>query len=83
MKYYISENQFILLKQNFILIEDGVIPSCSNLVKESSKREYLVSLWISSYSAEIRVGTDMGCGGAMLIARKLFPRARVFSAKPA
>jgi len=38
---------------------------------------------MSSYPAEIRIGTNMGSGGAMAIARKLFPNARIFSAKSA
>ncbi|WP_141107245.1 hypothetical protein [Lutibacter flavus] len=55
----------------------------TNLIKEGGTPEYLVSLWISSYPAEIRIGTNMGSGGAMAIARKLFPNARVYSAKSA
>lgn len=83
MKYKISEQQFSLLSKNLLIIEGGLSPIKRNIIKESSMREYLVSMWISSYPAEIRIGTNMGSGGAMAIARKLFPHARVFSAKSA
>ncbi|SNR32635.1 hypothetical protein SAMN06265371_101294 [Lutibacter agarilyticus] len=73
-----------LLTSNFVIVEgNGLYNYETNLIKEGGTPEYLVSLWISSYPAEIRIGTNMGSGGAMAIARKLFPSARIFSAKKA
>ncbi|SNR33810.1 hypothetical protein SAMN04488111_0510 [Lutibacter flavus] len=83
MKLIINTHQLDLLSSNFVIVEDGLHSNETNLIKEGGTPEYLVSLWISSYPAEIRIGTNMGSGGAMAIARKLFPNARVYSAKSA
>jgi len=84
MRILINPDQLKLLTDRFTIVEDhGLIENEENLVLEGGAPEYLVSLWISSYPAEIRIGTNMGSGGAMAIARKLFPNARVFSAKSA
>ena len=83
MRYKISPKQLELLKSNFILTEGGLSPLKRYLLIESSAPEYLVSMWISAYPVEIRIGTNMGSGGAMAVARKLFPSARVYSARKA
>ena len=83
MKYKVNEHQLDLLNQNFILIEDGLLSLDKNIITESGMPQYLVSMGVSSYSAEIRIGTYGGTGTALAIARKLFPSARIYSAKPA
>ena len=81
MRYKVSKHQLKLLNQNFILIEDGLLSLDENIIKESSMPQYIVSMWIAAYPIEIRIGTNMGSGGAMAIARKLFPKSRVYSAR--
>ncbi|MBT8318059.1 MAG: hypothetical protein HKP59_10585 [Lutibacter sp.] len=84
MRILINPKQLSLLTSHFHIVEGhGLIENKENLILEGRTPEYLVSLWISSYPAEIRIGTNMGSGGAMAIARKLFPSSRVFSAKKA
>lgn len=84
MRILINSNQFILLTNNFVIVEGlGLVENRKNLIQEGGAPEYLVSLWISSYPAEIRIGTNMGSGGAMAICRKLFPSARIISARSA
>ena len=83
MRYKLSPEQFNLLNQNFMLIENGLLSLDENMLSESSMREYIVSMWISSYPAEIRIGTHGGSGTAMEICRRLFPKAKIFSAKSA
>jgi hypothetical protein len=84
MKILINTNQLNLLASNFVIVEDnGLYNYKTNLIKEGGMPRYLVSLWISSYPAEIIIGTNMGSGGAMLVARMLFPKARVISARSA
>lgn len=83
MNYRISKHELELLKQNSILIEDGLLSSNKNIIAESGMPIYIVSLWVASYNAEIRIGTHGGSGIAMAIARKLFPHGRIYSAKSA
>jgi hypothetical protein len=80
MKYKISPQQLKLLNK-FTIVENGLIPM--NLIQEGRIPEYLVSMWISSYPFELRVGTQGGSGIAMQICRRLFPKARIISAKSA
>lgn len=81
MRYKVSEHQLDLLNQNFMLIEDGLLLLDEIPLLESSMPHYNVSMWIAGYAAEIRIGTTTGSGGAMAIARKMFPKANVYSAK--
>lgn len=83
MRYKVTEHQLKLLNQNCMLIEGGLLPLDENMINESSTPEYMVSMWIAAYPVEIRIGTNMGSGGAMAVARKLFPKARVYSARSA
>jgi hypothetical protein len=83
MRYKVTEHQLDLLNQNFILIEDGLLLLNESMILESSMPQYIVSMWVSSYPVEIRIGTHSGNGGAMAICRKLFKNARIFSAKSA
>lgn len=82
MRYKVSQHQFNLLNQ-FTLTEEGFVPLDENLITESSIPQYVVSMWIAGYTVEIRIGTNMGSGGAMAICKKMFPKARVYSAKSA
>lgn len=83
MKLKINKSQFQLLTNNFVIIEDGLLSLDKNIITESGMPVYIVSMWVSSYNAEIRIGTHSGSGGAMAIVRKLFPSARVYSARSA
>lgn len=83
MRYKVSEHQLDLLNQNFMLIEDGLLSLDENIITESGMPLYIVSMWVGAYSAEVRIGTHGGTGTALAIARKLFPSARVYSAKSA
>ena len=83
MRYKVSEHQLDLLNQNFMLIENGLLSLDECIILESSMPNYIVSMWIGGYTAEIRIGTTTGSGGAMTIARKMFPKANVYSAKSA
>ena len=84
MRILINSEQLKLIIDGFTIVEGhGLVQNEKNLILEGGAPEYLVSLWISSYPAEIRIGTNMGSGGAMAIARKLFPNARIISAKKA
>ena len=82
MRYKVSPKHLNLLSQ-FTLTEDGFVPLDENMLSESSMPQYIVSMWVSSYPVEIRIGTHSGSGGAMAICRKLFKNARVYSAKSA
>lgn len=83
MKILINKHQLQLLTNNFVIIESGGLGNKSNLINEGRNPEYLVSMLVSSYYAQIRITTSSGSGGAMAIARKLFPNARIYSAKSA
>jgi hypothetical protein len=82
MRYKLSPKHLNLLKE-FTLTEDGLVPLDETLITEYSMPQYIVSMWISAYPVEIRIGTHSGSGGAMAICRKLFPSARIISAKKA
>ena len=83
MRYKVTEHQLKLLNQNFILIEGGLLSLDDNIIKESSMPQYIVSMWIAGYPVELRIGTNMGSGGAMAVTGKLFPKARIYSVKSA
>ena len=83
MRIRINPDQLKLLSDGFTIVEGQRLIENKNLMLEGRTPEYLVGIWISSYPAEIRVGTNMGSGGAMAICRKLFPNARIISAKKA
>lgn len=84
MRILINSEQLKLIIDGFTIVEGhGLVQNEKNLIQEGGTPEYLVSIWISSYPAEIRVGTNMGSGGAMAICKKLFPNARIISAKKA
>ena len=83
MKYIITQNQLKLLNQNFVIFEEGLSSLEKNMISESGMPVYIVSMWIAGYTVEIRIGTTTGSGGAITIARKMFPKANVYSAKSA
>ena len=84
MRILINPNQLSLLTSNYHIVEgQGLVQNEKKLMLEGRIPEYKVSLWISSYPAEIRIGTNGGGSMAMIIARKLFPHARIISVRPA
>ena len=83
MKIKINSNQLQLLTTSFYVIENGLLSMDKNIIAESGMPIYIVSMWVSSYNAEIRIGTHGGSGIAIALGRKLFPNARIYSAKPA
>ena len=82
MRIHINLKQLKLLTDRFTITENGLMPLSENLITESMP-QYIVSMWISAYPVEVRIGTTTGSGGAMAVARKLFKNARVYSARSA
>ena len=82
MVYKVSPKHLNLLSQ-FTLTEHGFVSLDENMLSESSMPIYIVSMWVSSFPVEIRIGTHGGSGTALAVARKLFPKCRAYSAKSA
>jgi hypothetical protein len=75
MKYKISQHQFTKLRKNYILIGGGLSPINGNVITESRLKEFLVSVIINGFFAQIRVGAHNGVS-SLSVVKKLFPQAR-------
>jgi hypothetical protein len=75
MKYKISQKQFNLLTQKFILAEKGFNSNENNLITESMN-EFKVRLYFGGWPSEIRIGASSS-GSALAIAKLMFPKALV------
>ena len=76
MKLLINHDQLKLLK-NFHLIEgNGLTQNGNELITESKMKEFLVSIIINGWFAQIRVGAQSGAS-SLFVVKKLFPSARV------
>lgn len=80
MRIIINESQLQLLASQFHLIEGrGLVHNENKLITESKMNEYLVTVVIGGFFAQIRIGAQ-NHGMALQIVRKLFPKARITGA---
>lgn len=76
MKLKINKSQFQLFTNNFVIVEGNVLQSNTNPITEGRMKEFLVTVIVNGWLAQIRVGAHNG-SNALMIVRQLFPKARI------
>ena len=78
MRYKVLPKHLNLLNQ-FTLTEDGFVSLDEKMITESRMKEFLVSVIINGFFAQLRVGANSGAL-ALAVVKKLFPHARTTGA---